>query len=225
MPPSSVMPVWASAVAGPGTRWGTRPGSSPAAPSSSTRSCGRRGPATDGVDGREVELEPRRRSPDPGPARATGPAPGVALDEVDELRRPAGQAQVGQGLVVDGEEGRRRPELGAHVRDRRPVREGQAREPVPGELDERTDDPEPAQHLGDDEHEVGRGRAARELPGEAHADDPGHGLVERLAEEDGLGLDAADAVPEHAEPVDHRRVGVGPHERVRERDAVTPSRR
>ena len=59
-----------------------------------------------------------------------------------------------------------------------------------------------------------------QLPGEAHADDPGHRLVERLAEEDRLGLDPADAVAEHAEPVDHRRVRVGPDERVGEGHAV-----
>ena len=55
------------------------------------------------------------------------------------------------------------------------------------------------QHLGHDQHEVGRGRAARQLAGQADADDVRHRLVERLAEQDGLGLDAADAVAEHAE--------------------------
>ena len=89
----------------------------------------------------------------PGRARAiaskSGPAPGiapealllgVALDEVDPLRRPAGQAQVGERLVVDREERRRGPELRAHVADRRPVGERQAGQPVAGELDERPDD-------------------------------------------------------------------------------------
>ena len=93
--------------------------------------------------------------------------------------------------------------------------ERQAGEAVPGELDERADHAEPAQHLGDHEHEVGRRRRQRQLAGEAHADDPRHRLVQRLAQEDGLGLDPADAVAEHAEPVDHRRVGVGPDQRVR----------
>ena len=48
----------------------------------------------------------------------------------------------------------------------------------------------------------------------------GHRLVERLPEQDRLGLDAADAVAEHPERVDHRRVRVGPDERVREGDPV-----
>ena len=140
--------------------------------------------------------------------------PGVALDEPDVRRGPPGEPQVGQRLVVDGEEGRGRPELGAHVADRRPVGERQAREPVAGELDERPDDPVPSQHLGHDQHEVGRGRAARQLAGQVHADDMRHRLVERLAQQHGLGLDAADAVAQHAERVDHGRMGVGADDRV-----------
>ena len=77
-----------------------------------------------------------------------------------------------------------------------------------------------AEQLGDDQDEVGRRRASRQLAGQADADDVRHRLVERLAEQDRLGLDATDAVAQDAEPVDHRGVGVGPDERVRERDAV-----
>ena len=72
-------------------------------------------------------------------------------------------------------------------------------EPVAGELDERPDDAVRPQHLGHDQDEVGRGRAARQLAGEPDADDLRHRLVERLAEQHGLGLDAADAVAQHAE--------------------------
>ena len=50
-------------------------------------------------------------------------------------------------------------------------------------------------------------------------------LVERLAEQHGLGLDAADAPAEDAEPVDHRRVRVGADQRVGEGDVVPPSAR
>ena len=60
--------------------------------------------------------------------------------------------------------------------------------------------------------------ALRQLAVEPDADDPRHRLVERLAEQDGLGLDPADAVAQDAEPVDHRRVRVRPDERVREGD-------
>ncbi|GIW20358.1 MAG: hypothetical protein KatS3mg065_0654 [Chloroflexota bacterium] len=138
----------------------------------------------------------------------------IPLDEGDPFLGAAGEAEVGEGLGVDGEEGRRRAELGAHVADRRPVGEGEAGETVAGEFDPGSDDPEAAEHLGDDEDEIGRRRARRQLAGEADPDDPRHRDVEGLAEEDGLGLDPADAVAEDAEGVDHRRVGIGPDEGV-----------
>ena len=61
----------------------------------------------------------------------------VPLDEPDPVRRPAGQPQVRQRLVVDREERRGRPELRAHVADRGPIGEGEPGEPVAGELHER----------------------------------------------------------------------------------------
>ena len=51
---------------------------------------------------------------------------------------------------------------------------------------------------------------------QAHADDLRQRLVQRLAQQDRLGLDAADAVAEDAQAADHRRVRVGAHERVGE---------
>ena len=71
-----------------------------------------------------------------------------------------------------------------------------------------------AQHLGHDQHQVGRGRPARQRPVEPDADDVGHRLVERLAEQDRLRLDAAHAIAEDAEAIDHRRVRIGADERV-----------
>ena len=52
------------------------------------------------------------------------------------------------------------------------------------------------------------------VPVELEADDLGDQHRLRLAEQRGLGLDAADAPAEDAEPVDHRRVAVGADERV-----------
>ena len=59
--------------------------------------------------------------------------------------------------------------------------------------------------------------------GEPDADDQRGEHVERLAEHDRLGLDAADAPAEHAERVDHRRVRVGADQRVGH-EGPTPSR-
>ena len=132
----------------------------------------------------------------------------------------AGQPQVPQRLVVDGEEPARRPVLRRHVPDRRAVGERERLEPVPEVLDELPDDARLAQDLRHREDEVGRGRALGERAGQPEPDDLRDEHRDRLAEHRGLGLDPADAPAEHAEAVDHRRVRVGPDERVRERDAV-----
>ena len=74
-----------------------------------------------------------------------------------------------------------------------------------------------AQHLGEGEDKVGGGRAGGQGSAEAHADDDWCGEVRGLAEHRRLGLDPANAPTQHAQPVDHRRVRVGAHERVGDR--------
>ena len=158
-----------------------------------------------------------------GPVARLAPQPlllRVALDEVDALGRAPGEAQVRERLVIDREERRGRTELGAHVADRGPIGEGQAGQPVAGELHERPDHAVPTQHLGHDQDEVRGGRALGQLAGQANPDHLGHRLVQRLTEQDRLGLDPADAVAQHAEGVDHRRVRVGADERIGEGHAV-----
>ena len=66
-----------------------------------------------------------------------------------------------------------------------------------------------AQHLGDGEHDIGRGHARLTLAGELESDHPRDQHRHRLAQHGGFGLDAADAPAEHAEAVLHRGVGVG----------------
>jgi hypothetical protein len=68
---------------------------------------------------------------------------------------------------------------------------------------------------GDREDEVGGGDAGREGAAQVHADDVGGEEVERLAEHAGLGLDAADAPADDAEPVDHGGVRIGADQGVR----------
>jgi hypothetical protein len=99
--------------------------------------------------------------------------------------------------------------LGAHVADRGAVGERHLGDTRAVELDELADDAVLAQHLGDREHEVGRGDAGGQLAGELEADHARDEHGDGLAEHGGLGLDAADAPAEHAEAVDHRGVGVG----------------
>ena len=168
------------------------------------------------LDLAHVELEHGREA---GVGRVVGAEEAlllaVRLDERDLLLVTAGEAQVAQRLLVDGKETDGRPVLGGHVRDGRARGEGELREPRPEELDELPDDPQLAQHLRDREDEVRARRALRQGSRQAEADDLGDEHGDGLAEHGRLCLDAPHAPAEHAEPVDHRRVRVRAHERVR----------
>jgi hypothetical protein len=69
------------------------------------------------------------------------------------------------------------------------------------EFDEFADHALAAQHLRDGQHEIGGGGALGQLAGQAEADHVGDQHGDRLAEHGGLGLDAADAPAEHAQPL------------------------
>jgi hypothetical protein len=172
------------------------------------------------LHGREVELDDlrvRRRL-----VRVV-PEPvllAVRLNERDALLRPAGEAQVADRLRVDREEPARGAVLGRHVPDRRPVRERKALETVSVVLHELPDDAGLAEDLRHRQDEVGRRRSLRQRSHELEPDDLRNEHRDRLAEHRRLGLDPSDAPAEDAEPVDHRRVRVGPDERVGEGDAV-----
>lgn len=134
---------------------------------------------------------------------------GVRLDESELLVAAAGEAQVFDGLGVDREDRCGGTEFGAHVAQRRAVRERNLGNTVAVELDELADDAVLTEHLGGGEHDVGCGDAGLDLTGELEADDAGDQHGDGLAEHCCLGLDAADAPAEHAEAVDHRGVRVG----------------
>ena len=83
------------------------------------------------------------------------------------------------------------------------------------ELDELADHPGSAQHLRDGEYQIGGGGAFAELAGEPEPDDLRDQHAHRLSEHGRLGLDPADPPAQHAQPVDHRGVGVGADQGVR----------
>ena len=72
------------------------------------------------------------------------------------------------------------------------------------------------EHLRQGEDEIGRGRARRQSARHLYADDIRLGKERRLSQHGRFGLDAADPPAQHSEAVDHRGVGVGPHQRVGE---------
>ena len=181
-----------------------------------------------GLDGREVELERVGIRGLGRPGAVEHPLGlGVRLDQADRLGRPAGELEVPDRLGVDREQPAGRAVLGGHVGDRGPVGQRQARQAVAVVLDELADDALLPQHLGDGQHQVGGGRPFAEGAGELEADDLGDQHRDRLAQHGGLGLDAADAPAQHAQPVDHRRVRVGADQRVgiRQVDRRPPRRR
>ncbi|MDR6166088.1 hypothetical protein QE367_000292 [Microbacterium paludicola] len=133
----------------------------------------------------------------------------VRLDERDGLLVAAGQTQVVERDVVDGEHRSGRAELRAHVADRGAVGERDGPDAGAVELDELADHAVLAQHVGDRQDDVGRGDARGDLAGELETDDARDEHRHGLTEHRGLGLDAADAPAQDAEAVDHRGVGVG----------------
>src|SRR5690606_496329 len=66
-----------------------------------------------------------------------------------------------------------------------------------------------AQHLGASQHQIGGGHALGQPAGHLEADHFGDQHGNRLAQHRRLGLDAAHAPAQHAQPVDHGGVAVG----------------
>ena len=144
---------------------------------------------------------------------------GVRLDAVHFLFGAAGAPQVRQGLGVHRKETHRRAVFRRHVRHRGAVGERNLGEPLAEELHEALDHPVAPQALGDREHEVGRGDALAEGAAHTETDHLRGDEVTGLAEHGRFGLDASHAPAQDAEAVDHRGVGVGPDEGVREEHA------
>ena len=139
----------------------------------------------------------------------------VGLHEGDVLVRPAGEAQVVEGDVVDREHGGRGAELRAHVADGGAVGQRHGRDAFAVELHELADHTVLAQLFGDGQDDVGGGRAGRDGPGQLEAHDARDQHGDGLAEHGRLGFDAAHAPAQHAQAVDHGGVGVGADAGVR----------
>ncbi len=141
--------------------------------------------------------------------------PGISLNQFDLRVGAAGQAQVAQAFVVDGEDAAGGAVFRRHVGDRGAVRQRQVRQAGAVELDELADHAVLPEHLHDGQHQVRGGGAFRQSAGQPETHDLRDQHGDRLAEHGGLGLDAADAPAEHADAVDHGRMRIGAHDRVR----------
>src|SRR6185437_4208042 len=122
--------------------------------------------------------------------------------------RAAGQAEVGQRLIVNREDGAGRAVLRTHVAESGSVRERYVRDPGTEELDELAHHSRAPQELRDGEYQIGGRAAGRQLAGQLDADDLRNEHAERLSQHGGLGFDPSDAPAENTQAVYHRRVRV-----------------
>ena len=83
----------------------------------------------------------------------------IGFDQSHQIRRPVGEAQIPQGFAVDRKETHGGAVLGRHVGHRSAVRQAQRAQPAAIKFDELADYPFLPQHLGNREHQIGRGTA------------------------------------------------------------------
>ena len=139
----------------------------------------------------------------------------VGGHQVEVRGRAAGIRKILQRIVVDREEAAGRAVFGRHVADRGTIGDREIGKAGAEIFHELADDAALAQHLGDGEHEIGRGHALLQLAGELHADHLRQQHRIGLAQHRRLRLDAADAPTEHGQAIDHCGVGIGSDQRVR----------
>ena len=135
---------------------------------------------------------------------------GIGFDQLDRAFVTAGQAHIFQRLLIDAEEAAGRAVFGRHIGDGGAIGEAQVGDARTVEFHEAADHAHFAQHLHAGQHEVGRGHAFGQRAFQLEADDFGDQHRDRLAEHGRFRLDPADAPAEHAQPVDHGGVAVGP---------------
>ena len=162
-----------------------------------------------GLDGAEVELqrigEDRigRGSIAPEALRLA-----VRLDQLDPMLVTAGEAEIADGGGIDREEAAGRAVFRRHVGDGGAIRQRQVVKAGSEELDELAHHTLLAKHLGDGQHQIGRGDAFLQLAVQAEADDVGDQHGDRLAEHRRLRLNPTDTPAEYAQPVHHGGVAV-----------------
>ena len=133
---------------------------------------------------------------------------------------PSRQAQVLQRPFVHGEKPAGGTVFGRHVGNGGTVGEGEDFHPRTKEFYKLTNDTVLPQHFHDSQCHVGGGYAGLQFARQAHTNHIGSEHVDGLTEHHGLGFNPADTPTEHAQPVDHRGVRIGSHERVGQPNVV-----
>ena len=179
------------------------------------RSCGRFGPASEGVTLAEIEFERVRVNR----IRALGREEDslllrVRLDQRDQIGGTVRHPQIIERLIVDGEEPDGRAILGRHVGDGGAVGQTESADAGAVELDETADHAFGAKHLRDRQDQIRGGRAFAELALQLETDNRRQQHRDRLPKHAGLCFDTAHAPTDDPKTVDHRGVRVGAHYRV-----------
>ena len=149
----------------------------------------------------------------------------ILLHQRHLLFAAAGQAQVRQRLVVNGEQRAGAAVFRRHIGNARTLRGVQTVQARAEALDEAADDTLLAQHLRERQRHVHGRDALGQLTRQTHAHDLGNQRGDRLAQRRSFGLDAADAPAQHTDAVGGRRVAVRAHQRVKVHRGVLPFRR
>ena len=149
----------------------------------------------------------------------------ILLHQRHLLFAAAGQTQVRQRLVVNGEQRAGAAVFRRHIGDARTLRGVQAVQARAEALDEAADDTLLAQHLRERQRHVHGRNALGQLTRQAHAHDLGNQRGDRLAQRRSFGLNTADAPTQHADAVGGRRVAVRAHQRVEVHRGVLALRR
>src|SRR5262249_10090054 len=102
-----------------------------------------------------------------------------------------------------------------HIRNRCTIGERQTRSSLAVVFDKLAYDLCFSEHLGDCQHQIGRGHSLTQSAFQVNSDDIGGKKVNRLTQHSCFGFDTADAPPDHPQTIDHRGVRISAYERIR----------
>ena len=133
----------------------------------------------------------------------------------------AGESQIIDGDLINGEHRRGGAELGAHVADGRSVCQWNLADSRAVKLNELAHDTVTAEHVCNGQHDVGCCDRGRNCALEFEADNLGNKHRNGLPEHRRLGFDTADTPAKDTESIDHRGVRIRSDTRIGERDRQT----
>ena len=135
---------------------------------------------------------------------------GVALQQAGSSRA-AGAAQITQRLIIRWKEAACSAVLRRHVGNCGAVGQRHSAKSRPKKFHKLVYNTFGAQHLRDRQHQIGGSDAFAQLALQFEPNHLRRHNVQRLAEHDGLGFNAAHAPAQHTQPVNHGGVRVGAH--------------